>query len=325
MNKRILPSLDEIIYAMSEEPLGMGEEAKVYKIHIDPNFTVRVSNDAPKLEILSKMIYEQGFIEQKDIFKGRNYAQPIAYMGIDKNDKQKALVTINLYSPGFSMEIQKPGKEKPSSEIALMKTLALSKAVAEMPDSAFDKLYDDLHFLSSREYSIDVGGGGFFTNTGNILFSAQGEKEFRIIDIQPFIRERVGINKKHTKGFNTPLELAYGIIPGMFNYRHEHAKYSPLINYRTEIIDKIIRGAQRNHLNDLDGYAAKRINFTRLVKLNMNDVAGIWKAQLENLLIPEKYIESFVREICSVKQEQRYRLYKYNMPLVRVTGRSIYS
>jgi len=314
MKERVLPTIDEIIFAMSEEPLGMGEEARVYKIHTNPDYTVRVSNDAPKLEELSVMLLDKGFIAQKDIFAGRNYAQPIAYFSCDDNDKDNALVTINLYSPGFSMEIYKPGREKPSSEVALMKTLALSKAVLEMPDSAIDKLYDDLHFLSSREYSIDVGGGGFFTNTGNILYS-KVDNEFRIIDIQPFIRERPSIPANHTKGFNTPLYLAHGLTPGTYENRIEHAQYPALIEYRTEIIDRIIRGAQRNNLNDVGGYLAGDIS----------KMAIYWNAQLTHLNIQEKYRESFIKDICAVKQEQRYRLYRNYTPLVRVAGRSMYS
>lgn len=313
MKKRVLPSIDEITFAISEEPLGMGEEAKVYKIHTNPDYTVRVSNSAPDLEQLSKILHEQPFIEQKDIFAGRNYAQPIAYIGLDE-DKSSALITINLYSPGFSMEIYKPGRKMPSSEEALMKTKALSKAVLNMPDFAIDKIYDDLHFLSSREYSIDVGNGGLFTNTGNILYSAV-DKEFRIIDIQPFIRNRVGIPPNHTKGFNTPLFLTRGLIPGAYGYADEHAKDPDLIEYRTEIIDKIIKGAQRNNINDEGGY----------LRGNIDTMAGFWKFQLKKLRIPEKYAESFIKEICSVKQEHRYRLVRQDMPLIRVSGRSMCS
>lgn len=312
MKKRTLPSLDEIIFAISEAPLGMGEEAKVYKIHTNPDYTVRVSNDAPDFETLSQMIYYEPFVEQKDIFSGRNYAQPIAYMGL--NNTGNALVTINLYSPGFSMEIYKPGRQMPSSEEALMKTLTLSKAVLNMPDSAIDKIYDDLHFLSSREYSIDVGNGGLFTNTGNILYSAI-DKEFRIIDLQPFIRERVGVPPEHTKGFNTPLFLTRGLVPGTYKYAEEHAKYPPLIAYRTEIVDKIIKGAKRNHLNDENGY----------LRGNMDTMAGFWKFQLTKLQIPEKYQEQFIKDICSVTQEHRYRLVKHDSPLIRVSGRSLCS
>lgn len=312
MKERVLPSIDEIIFAMSEEPLGMGDEAKVYKIHTNPDYTVRVSNNAPDLETLSQELFDCPFTPQKDIFAGRNYAQPVAYWGVDSDDKTNALVTINLYSPGFSMEIHKPGRKMPSSEEALMKTLALTKAVLNMPDSAIDKIYDDLHFLSSREYSIDVGNCGLFTNTGNILYSATS-KEFRIIDIQPFIRHRVGIPTNHTKGFNTPLFLARGLIPGAFGYAEEHAKYPALIDYRTELVDKIIRGAQRNHINDLGGY----------LDGDMNAMAKYWKIQLNKMKIPEDKVESFVKEVCSVTQEHRYRLTRFNIPLVRVAGRSM--
>jgi len=313
MKKRVLPSIDEIMFAISEEPLGMGEEAKVYKIHTNPNYTVRVSNNAPDFEQLAKIIENEQFVEQKDIFAGRNYAQPVAYLGLDK-DNDSALVTINLYSPGFSMEIYKPGRKAPSSDEALMKTKTLSKAVLNMPDSAIDRIYDDLHFLSSREYSIDVGNGGLFTNTGNILYSAV-DKEFRIIDLQAFIRNRVGIPPNHTKGFNTPLFLTRGLVPGAYRYADDHASDPDLIEYRTEILDKIIRGAQRNNLNDEGGY----------LRGGINEIAGFWKFQLKKLQIPEHYAESFVKDICAVKQEHRYRLVRQDVPLIRVAGRSMCS
>ena len=315
MNKRILPSLDEIIYALSEEPLGMGAEATVYKIHTNPDYTVRVSRDAPNLETLSRIIHEEPFIEQEDVFSGRNYAQAVAYMKTERD--ANALITINLYSPGFSMEIYKPkgikGEEEPSSDVALMKTLALSKAVYDMPNEAIDKLYDDLHFLSSREYSIDTGNG-LFTNMGNILLSGK-DKEFRIIDIQPFIRERVGILRNHTKGFNTPYHLVGGLIPGMYKYRQEHSKNPTLIEYRTGIIEKIISGAERNNLNDFNSYSTG--------SLDPKHIARIWNFMLQQMFIPEKKREEFVERIVAVKQKQHYPLVKNTHPLIRVSGRDM--
>ena len=212
------------------------------------------------------------------------------------------------------MEIHKPGRKMPSSEEAMMKTITLSKAVLNMPDSAIDKIYDDLHFLSSREYSIDVGNGGLFTNTGNILMDV-ANKKFQIIDIQPFVRNRVGIPQNHTKGFNTPLFLARGLLPGAYGYAMEHANYPLLIDYRTEIIDRIIQGAQRNHLNDVGCY----------LKGDEDVMAMFWKVQLTKLRISEKYMESFIKDICAVEQVNRYNLIKSNIPMVRVAGRSMYS
>lgn len=309
-----LPSIDEILFAISEEPLGMGEEAKVYKIHTNPNYTVRVSNEAPDFDVLAQQLYNSEFIRQKDIFGGRNFAQAVAYWGLDANDANNALVTINLYSPGFSMEIHKPGRKVPSKEEAKIKTLALSKKVVDMPDAAIDQLYDDLHFLSSREFSIDVGNGGLFTNTGNILMSAV-DKRFCIIDIQPFIRNRVGISNDHTKGFNTPLFLTRGLLPGAYVYAEEHASDEQLIEYRTEIVNKVIKGAKRNHLNDVGGY----------LRGDMSKMAKFWEFQLAKINIKGKRAEHFIREVCSVTQEHRYRLYKSPTPFVRVAGRSMYS
>lgn len=311
MEERELPKILDIVYAISERPLGKGAEATVYKIDACPDYTVRVSNRAPGLEELSQRLFEEPFFPQHDMFDGRNFAQPVAYWGLDPEDNSIAMVTINLYSPGYSMEIHKPGMEEPSESEALMKTLAVSNTVANMPDTAIDKLYDDLHFLSSREFSIDTGNG-LFTNMGNILLSKK-TNDFRIIDLQPFFREHPGINRNHTKGNNTPFGLLHGLLPGMYTYRKKHALYLPLVDCRTEIVSKVIQGAQRNHLNDFDGYGGNRYMKER------------WEYLLSQLNIPEKYINSFVQDIMSVTQEDRYVMPKNRIPLVRVSGRSMNS
>ena len=41
VRKTDLPEIDEIVFAVSEAPLGEGAEAQVFKIHTNPNFTVR--------------------------------------------------------------------------------------------------------------------------------------------------------------------------------------------------------------------------------------------------------------------------------------------
>ena len=314
MIERFLPTIDEVLFAMSERPLGMGEEAKVYKVHTSPKFTVRVSNEAPDFEILAQRIFDEKFTLQKDIFEGRNYGQAVAYMGLDEHDKHMAMVTLCWYAPGFSIEIWKPGQKEPSSEEALMKTTALSGAILNLPDKAIDDIYDDLHFLSSKRYSIDTGNCGWFSNMGNILLDA-ANKRLQVIDIQPFIKEHPGINMNHTKGFNTPLYLAHGLITGSFKHAKEHSKYPPLIEYRTEILERIIAGAERNHINDVDGY----------MRGDMAKMAEIWNVQLSLLNIEEKYKENFVKRICAVEQEQRYPVAKNIEPLVRVAGRSIYT
>lgn len=305
------PTIDEIVSAMSETPLGEGEEAKVYKIHTNPKYTVRVSHYAPSLPKLHQQLKEIDFTHQKDAFAGRNYAQPIAYWGNDERVNDGALITINLYAPGFSLEVHKAGRPKPEPEEALIKTRIFSETVANMSDKAIDYLYDDMHFLSSREHCIDTGGG-LFCNTGNILYSAVDEQAF-IIDIQPFIRQHPGINNNHYKGFNTPIYLHKGLIPGAYCYANEHSKDDALIKLRTEITDNVIRGAVRNNLNDIGGYLSG----------GADKMAKFWEVQLTKLHIPEKYREGFIKDIVSVEQKNRYEKPGYPVAFRRVAGRGM--
>lgn len=289
-----LPSMDEVIAALGERCLGEGQEVKVYKIDTNPDFTVQLSHDAPPLSELQKYLRIYPFIPQKDIFEGRNYAQPVAYWSHPDINGGEAALTINRYVPGFSIEIHKPGLPAPDSEEALIKTRVWSEKIANMSDRAFDLLYDDLHFLSSRRYSIDVCSMGLFTNTGNILYSSR-DSEAYIIDVQPFI-QKPGISPTQTKGFNTPLYLTRGLLPGAACYANEHAGDSALIKLRTEIVAKSIAAAKRNGLNDVNGY----------LKGSMDDMLRFWELQLRRLNIPERYHKGFLDDIGSVKHEQRY-------------------
>ncbi len=314
MIERFLPTIDEVLCAMSERPLGMGEEATVYKVHTNPKFTVRVSRDAPSLEILAQRIFDEKFTVQKDIFEGRNYGQTVAYMWLDERDEHMALIAICRYAPGVSIEIWKPGQYEPSSEEALMKTIVFSKTILNLPDKAYDGVCDDTLFLSSKGYSIDTGNCGWFSNMGNILLDA-ANKRLQVVDIQPFYRQHPGINMNHTKGFNTPLYLAHGLITGSYKHAKEHSKYPALIEYRTETIDKIISAAERNHINDLGGYIGN----------DLSKIEHIWDYQLSLLNIEEKYRKNFVKRVCSIKDEQRYPVTNNFERLVRVAGRSMYT
>lgn len=295
---------------MSEQPLGEGAEAKVYKIHTNPKYTTRVSLECPPLNELAKIIKENPLIKQKNIFGERNFAQTLAYWK-DPKDPSLALLTINLYCPGISIEVHKAGRPKPDAEEALIRTKVLSETILNLPDEAIDMLYDDLHFLSSRKHSLDVGGG-LFNNTGNILYSAVDNRMF-IIDLQPFKKEYPGINPNHKKGFNTPLYLTRGLMPGALCYSKEHAKDPDLIKYRTEIVDRIIAGAERNNLNDVGGY----------LNGNMDKMLEIWNIQLQKLNIPEKYRENMLNRIGSIKDKPRYRVSKELLTYVRVVGNDL--
>lgn len=293
-NRYNLPAISEIITALCDRCLGEGQEVKVYKIDTNPDFTVQLSQDAPSISVLKDYLKQYPFKTQQDIFGDRNFAQPIAYWNHPDIQCGETILTINRYSPGFSIEIHKPGLPVPNSEESLIKTKTWSEKIANMPDTSFDILYDDLHYLSSRRHSIDVCTLGLFTNTGNLLYSSRDQRAY-IIDVQPFI-QKPGISPSQTKGFNTPLYLTRGLLPGALCYAKEHSSDSELIKLRTEIVSKSINAAQRNNLNDINGY----------LKGNMDQMLHFWQLQLLKLNIPEKYHESFLTQIGSIKQEQRY-------------------
>lgn len=289
-----LPTVSEVITALCDRCLGEGQEVKVYKIDTNPDFTVQKSLDAPSVSVLKDYLQKYPFKTQPDVFGDRNFAQPIAHWSHPDINHGETVLTINRYSPGFSIEIHKPGLPAPDCEESLIKTRTWSEKIANMPDSSFDILYDDLHYLSSRRHSIDVWSLGLFTNTGNLLFSSRDQRAY-IIDVQPFI-QKPGIAPNQSKGFNTPLYLTRGLLPGALCYAEEHSKDAELINLRTEIISKSINAAKRNNLNDVNGY----------LKGSMDNMLHFWQLQLLKLNIPKKYQNSFLTQIGSVKQEQRY-------------------
>lgn len=308
-----LPTTDDILHAISQTPLGVGAEARVFKVHTNPNFTVRVADRQWDWEELYDAVQESAIIPDSSIFGHRNFGQTVAHLTHPKLSENDApLLTVNLYSPGFSYEIIKDGSPVPDSETALRMTQLLSRMILNIPGETLDGIVDDLHFLNAKRYSIDVGGG-LFTNLGNILYSAVDKRLF-IIDLQPFIYNRVGIPQNHTKGFNTPLYLARGLLPGTHKYQFEHASDNKLIYYRTEILDNVISACERNHLSDIGSYAG----IDRPEKM-----IAPWKFQLKCLHIPEKYHDNMIARLLNIQDEPRYAVEK-DIPLMRrISGKEI--
>ncbi|MBO7332269.1 MAG: hypothetical protein J6U64_01225 [Alphaproteobacteria bacterium] len=307
-------SKNEILFAMADLPLGKGEEATVFKVHTNPKYTIRRSRSLDNEPTIAQYIQESELIEVPNLFGKRNFAQTVAYLKHPTmREQDNPLISINLYSPGFSYEIAKPTMPTPTSEEALIATKVMSSKILEIPDKAIDNIYDDLHFLSSKKHSIDAGFG-FFTNIGNILYSTLHQRLFPI-DIQPFLKDRIGIYNEHTKGFNTPLHLTRALMPGSFSFRKEHSQDKELLEMRIEIVNKLISGAERNHLNDMGGYLG----------IEKDKMANIWNVQLQSINIPKEKAEAFSRRITCIKDETRYQPMKEWIVLKRVSGKDEYS
>lgn len=209
-----LPQREELVAALAESPLGNGSEARVYKIHTRPQFTLRVSQDLPRKDLPQKIL-DADIIAQEDIFSGRLFGQTVAYLShpdlLDSYSKDP-LITVNYYSRGHDYTVVKDAKENPTEQETLSRTMTIAKMLVDpeiFPDKAYDALFDKLKFLSSKQYTIDVGND-LFCNTGNILPSVQDHKFF-IIDVMPFVpadqlrlASRPHLNPQHTKGCNSP-------------------------------------------------------------------------------------------------------------------------
>lgn len=317
VSKNDLPSINDIIFAINEAPLGSGEEARVYRIHPRPEFTLRVSNEIKDTSGIVDVLQDSEIIEQPDIFKGRNFAQTVAYFQPKKfSNMYQPIVTINRFCPGFSIDINKNTNtaqdEQEESFLALKRTLSVSEDMANLGDEAIDRIFDDLHFINPLRQSIDCSTRGLFTNNGNLIYSPV-ERCAHFIDLQPFINEAPGINLQHTKATNSPYFLAGGMLPGSYKFRKEHSSDPALIKLRTQILENVIYGAERNGLSDENNYIMR----------SSNDIVKLWAIRLSTLNIPEDKAKSMLAMITKIKDKPRYcgNNDKANVPYLRISGR----
>ena len=311
-----LPQKEELVAALAEQPLGNGSEARVYKIHTRPQFTLRVSSDLSKKDLPQK-IMEADFIVQEDIFSGRLFGQTVAYLShpdlLDSYSKDP-LITVNYYSRGHDYTIVKDTKENPTEQETLSRTIAITKMLVDpeiFPDRAYDGLFDKLKFLSSRQYTIDVGND-LFCNTGNLLPSVQDHKFF-IIDVMPFVpadklrlASRPSLNPQHTKGCNSPLFLTRGLMYGYLPHQPSHSKNQELTDLRTKLVHRIVDAATRSQLNDQQTY--------------LFDPMIAWKRQLTHLNVSPEEQQKLMKKIAAIGDTQPYRVAKKMPNLARIGG-----
>ena len=311
-----LPQKEELIAALAEQPLGNGAEARVYKIHTRPQFTLRVSQALSKKDLPQKIL-AANLITQEDIFSGRLFGQTVAYLNhpdlLDSYSKDP-LVTINHYSRGHDYTVVKDVKEKPTEQETLSRTMAITKMLVDpeiFPDKAYDALFDKLKFLSSKQYSIDVGND-LFCNTGNILPSVQDHKFF-IIDVMPFfpadrlrLAYRPHLNPQHTKGCNSPFFLKRGLMYGYLPHQVFHSQNLELTALRTKLLHRIVDAATRSQLNDQETY--------------LFNPAISWNRQFQHLNIPKEEQLILQKKINNIQDSQPYRVCKKIPNLARIGG-----
>ena len=313
-----LPKKEELITALSTRPLGNGSEARVYKIPTNPQLTLRVSHDLDGKD-LSQQILEAELTPEKDIFSGRRFGQTIAYLKhpqLIDHYSEDPLITVNYYSPGHDYTIVKNIHQNPTEQETLDRTIATTRMLLDpknFPDSAYDALFDKLKFLSSKQYTIDVGNE-LVHNTSNILPSVE-QHEFFIIDVMPFIpAEKLrlmsspSLNPNHTKASNSPFFLTRGLMYGHLEHQPFHSKSQELTDLRIQLLHRIIDAATRSKLSDKDTYMFDSI------------IPFAWNRQLTRLNIPKEEQTKLMEKIENIQDTQPYPVVQKMPPFARIGG-----
>ena len=165
----------EILSAISQKPIGSGTEATTYDAG---SYVVRVPHtvkiDKAFQDRLSSGAYR--YVRADNVHGRRNFGQPLYNLtdpisgtvvlsvckkvdGIPTNDLVEEPLTAQQRADAVSVAIEK------------------MRIIASAPQSAYNKLVDDLNHLATTNFTIDP-------SEGNMLFDA-GAGRFHIIDLRP--------------------------------------------------------------------------------------------------------------------------------------------
>ena len=165
----------EILSAISQKPIGSGTEATTYDAG---SYVVRVPHtvkiDKAFRDRLSSGAYR--YVRADNVHGRRNFGQPLYNLtdpisgavvlsvckkvdGIPTNDLVEEPLTAQQRADAVSVAIEK------------------MRIIASAPQSAYNKLVDDLNHLATTNFTIDP-------SEGNMLFDA-GAGRFHIIDLRP--------------------------------------------------------------------------------------------------------------------------------------------
>lgn len=208
----------EILSAISQKPIGSGTEATTYDAG---SYVVRVPHtvkiDKAFRDRLSSGAYR--YVRADNVHGRRNFGQPLYNLtdpmsgtvvlsvckkvdGIPTNDLVEEPLTAQQRANAVSVAIEK------------------MRIMASAPQSAYNKLVDDLNHLAGTEFTIDP-------SEGNMLFDA-GAGRFHIIDLRPV---------KNIRNIGDLILLLLTDIPDM----PDNAEYYKL---ELKIMGKLMRAAQ---------------------------------------------------------------------------------
>lgn len=213
-------NISEILSAISQKPIGSGTEATTYDAG---SYVVRVPHtvkiDKAFRDRLSSGAYR--YVRADNVHGRRNFGQPLYNLtdpmsgtvvlsvckkvdGIPTNDLVEEPLTAQQRADAVSVAIEK------------------MHIMASAPQSAYNKLVDDLNRLATTNFTIDP-------SEGNMLFDA-GAGRFHIIDLRPV---------KNIRNIGDLILLLLTDVPDM----PDNAEYYKL---ELKIMGKLMRAA-RSH------------------------------------------------------------------------------
>ncbi|MCQ2599517.1 MAG: hypothetical protein MJ187_04055 [Alphaproteobacteria bacterium] len=164
----------EIIEYLSHTPIGAGTEAVIYDAgKYILRLPIHIKNDLKFKNSLFDTNHE--YKKVKSVHWRRNFGQPI-YNIIDKSNLETVLSICKKINGFPTNNLVEPKLTKQqiidAQEIAITKM----KLIASAPISSYQKLIDDLNYLTQTDFTIDPSEGNMLIN--------QKSKKFYIIDLR---------------------------------------------------------------------------------------------------------------------------------------------
>ncbi len=208
----------EILSAISQKPIGRGTEATTYDAG---RYVVRVSHivkiDKAFREKLSASTYRYQKVD--NVHGRRNFGQAL-YNLVDPTTGAVVLSVCKKVSGIATNDlVEEPLAAKQKID-AVAVAIAKMRLMASAPQSAYNKLVDDLNRLATTDFTIDP-------SEGNMLFDAKSGR-FHIIDLRPV---------KNIRNIGDLILLLLTDIPDM----PDNAEYYKL---ELKIMGKLMRAAQ---------------------------------------------------------------------------------
>jgi hypothetical protein len=211
-------NISEILSAISQKPIGSGTEAATYDAG---SYVVRVPHsvkiDKAFRDMLSSGAYR--YMRADNVHGRRNFGQPLYNLTDPMSGTVVLAVCKKVDGIPTNDLVEEPLTAKQKSD-AVSVAIEKMRIMASAPQSAYNKLVDDLNHLATTNFTIDP-------SEGNMLFDA-GAGRFHIIDLRPV---------KNIRNIGDLILLLLTDIPDM----PDNAEYYKL---ELKIIGKLMRAAR---------------------------------------------------------------------------------